>query len=377
MENPFKYGVEVSGDDFVDREQEMMELRRELLSGKSIILYSPRRIGKTSLILELFRRLGGKIIAVYVKLYGVETEEALARQILEKTSTAYPKFDRMLKSAQRFFYALRPNFTITPDGEIKVEISRKITPQGLEEALDFPEKAAEELGKRAIVAFDEFQEIRLYNGVRIEKLMKAKFEHHRHASYIFAGSKRHLLLEMFSSEDRPLFKFAKPIELGNLSASDFKPFIVGKFRATGGSVQEDIADRILSYTNGNPYFTQQLCHELWNLTKNVEGMGEMIQAVKSIINHNSAEFEHIWGMIKSKDQKNLLLGMSAEPSANIFSTAFIRKYGLKTASNVKKAHGALEGKGLIEKGDVVELFFVEWIRRLSGLPPLLSVEDAR
>lgn len=374
MENPFKYGVEVSGGDFVNRERELTELRRELSSGKSIILYSPRRIGKTSLVLELFRRLGRKIVPVYVKLYGIETEEAFARQILEKTSAAYPKFDRMLKSVQSFFYALRPNFTITPDGEIKVEISRKITPQGLEEALDFPEKAAEELGRRAIVAFDEFQEIRLYDGMGIEKLMKAKFEHHKRASYIFAGSKRHLLLEMFSSEDRPLFKFAKPIELGNLSASDFKPFIAGKFRATNGSIQESVADKILNYTNGNPYFTQQLCHELWNLTKNVEGIKEVIQAVESIINHHSAEFEHIWGMIKSKDQKNLLLGMSAEPNANIFSTAFIGKYGLKTASNVKKAYGALEGKGLIEKGVIVELFFVEWIRRLSGLSSLLSAE---
>lgn len=79
--------------------------------------------------------------------------------------------------------------------------------------------------------------------------------------------------------------------------------------------------------------------------------------------------------LKSRDQKNLLLGLSAEPNANIFSTAFIEKYGLKTASNVKKVYGALEGKGLIEKGSIVELFFVEWIRRLSGFPSLLGAEE--
>jgi AAA+ ATPase superfamily predicted ATPase len=372
MENPFKYGVEVWGDDFVNRQRELRELRQELLSGKSILLITNRRFGKSSLIAEFFRRLGKEAVCLHLKLYEMDSEAALAGRIVEGISASiFGRPQRALRSITRFFKELRPTFSVSTDGTLTVSLSREITEPALAEALDFPERAAEEAGKRVILAFDEFQEIRLFNGQRLEKLMKSKFEEHRHASYIFAGSRRHLLLEMFSSEDRPLFRFAKPMELGEIPREEFLDFILEKFRKTGGKMREEVADWILEYTGGHPYFTQQLCHELWNLTRRVTSQSEVERAIDAIVCHHSIEYEQLWDMIRARGQRNLLRGMALDPGMNIFSGEFIQKYGMRSASHVKKACEALEGRGIVEdwpggRKRIGDLFFSEWIRRRMG-----------
>lgn len=363
MENPFKYGVEVTGGDFVDREKELAEMRREVLSGKSIILYSPRRLGKSSLLKELFKRLKGEAILVYVKLYGVESKQVFAGKIAESVVTsAYTKVDR-IKEALRLLKELKPNLILTPDGEVKLEISRRIATRGIEEVLDFPERMAEKRGMRIVVAFDEFQEISLLDGAELEKLMKAKFEEHKHAAYVFAGSRRHLLHQIFADENRPLFKFAKPMELGNIPKEKFSKFISRKFRGTGGSIAGEVISRVLEFTDGHPYFTQQLCHELWYLAKRVRDPSMVNQAIDVVLTHYGVEYERIWDGVRSGVQRRLLLGMAREHEPNLYSTEFIVEYQLKTVAHVQRALKLLENKGLVEKRKIVDLFFAEWLRR--------------
>jgi AAA+ ATPase superfamily predicted ATPase len=363
VENPFKYGIEVTGDDFVDREKELAELREELLSGKSVVLYSQRRLGKSSLLKELFRRMRGDAILVYVKLYGTESREAFARKIAEGVITnAYRKVDRM-REALGFLRELRPNLVLMSDGEVRLELGRRVVARGLEEVLDFPEQIAEKRGMRLIVAFDEFQEIGLFDGSELEKLMKAKFEEHKHTAYVFAGSKRHLLHEIFTDESRPLFKFARPMELGNITKEEFSKFISIKFRSTNGSIAKEAIDRVLEFTDGHPYFTQQLCHELWYLAKKIDDTSVVDRAIIAVLTHFGAEYEHIWDGLRSGTQRRLLLGMAREHEPNFFSTEFIVEYKLKTVAHVQKALKLLENKGLVEKGKIADIFFAEWLRR--------------
>jgi AAA+ ATPase superfamily predicted ATPase len=363
MENPFKYGVEVTGEDFVDRKRELTELRDEVLSGKSIVLYSPRRLGKSSLLKELFRRIKDEAIPAYVKLYGIESKQALAGKIAESIVTsAYTKIDRM-KEALRFLKELRPNLILTADGEVKLEIGRRITTRGLEEVLDLPERMAEKRRMRIVVAFDEFQEISLLNGIELEKLMKAKFEEHKYAAYVFAGSKRHLLHEIFADEGRPLFKFARPMELGNIPKDEFSKFISRKFEGTGGDIADEVIDRVFEFTGGHPYFTQQLCHELWYLARKVKDPLMVDQAIGAVLTHYGVEYERIWDGLRSGIQRRLMLGMAREYETNLCSTEFIVEYQLKTVAHVQKALKLLENKGLVEKGKITDLFFAEWLRR--------------
>ena len=362
-ENPFKYGVEVMGDDFVNRARELADLQREILSGKSIVLYSPRRLGKTSLLKELFRRLRGKVISVYVKLYGIESRQAFAENLAGSIiKSAYTKLDRM-REAIASLKELRPDLLLTPEGEIKLEIGRRVTPRGLEEVLDLPERIAGKRGKRVVVALDEFQEIGLLDGIELEKLMKARFEQQKRAVYIFAGSKRHLLHQIFATEARPLFKFARPMELSNIPKEDFSHFIARKFEATGGSVAEASIDRVLEFTGGHPYFTQQLCHELWYLTRDVKDPLVVERAIEVVLSHYEVEYERLWDGLRSRIQRNLLAGIAKEPGVNVHSVEFITRHGLKTVAHVQRAQELLENKGLIEDGKITDIFFAEWLKK--------------
>ena len=361
MKNPFKYGIAVTGSDFVDRARELKELEDEALAGKSVVLYSPRRLGKTSLLMELFERLRKGAIPVYVKLYGIGSRAAFAREIVERVMKAAFTTLEKAKGAVKFLVELRPNLVLTPEGEIKLDIVRRVSPRSLEEVLDFPEKVAEKRGKRIVVAFDEFQEIGLLNGVEIEKMMKAKFEHHKRVTYIFAGSKRHLLHQIFADESRPLFKFARPMELGNIPKRDFAGFIARKFSESGGRIDGDVVEKILELTKGHPYFTQQLCHELWYVTKRVMGWQAVEQAIDNILAHHEVEYERMWDELRGL-QHNLLLGLAKEPDLSPYSTGFILKYGVKTSAHVQRAMRSLETKGFVEGGKVSDLFFKGWLK---------------
>jgi len=363
MENPFKYGVEVTGEDFVDRMQELADLEGEIISRKSVVLYSPRRLGKTSLLKEFFRRLKGRVIPVYMNLYGIGSRQAFAERMAESVVRgAYTRLERV-REAIMSLKELRPDIVLTPEGEIRLEISRRVTARGMEEVLDFPEQVGGRRGKRVVIAFDEFQEIGLFDGIEIEKLMKAKFEGHRNAVYIFAGSKRHLLHQIFADEGRPLFKFARPMELGNIPKNEFARFIAHRFEATGGSVAGGVIDEILEFTEGHPYFTQQLCHELWNLSKDVGDPSMVRRAVEIVLRHYGVEYERIWDGLRSRTQRNLLLGLSRELGPNVYSVDFITKYQLKTVAHVQRSLKLLESKGLIENCRITDIFFAEWLRR--------------
>jgi hypothetical protein len=363
MENPFKYGIAVTGDDFVDRAKELEELKNEALAGKSVVLYSPRRLGKTSLLLELLRRLKRDVIPIYVKLYGIGSRKAFAGEIAERIiATAYTRLEKAREAVYEFLKELRPNLVLTPKGEIRIEVTTQISSRSLEEILDLPERVAKKRKKRILVAFDEFQEIGLLDGVEIEKMMKARFEHHRKVTYIFAGSKRHLLHQIFADEGRPLFKFARPMELGNIPRKDFAGFIAHKFKEGGGRIGAKVVGDILELTDGHPYFTQQLCHELWFITRDVKDRKPVEKAIDNILAHYGVEYERTWDGLPGA-QRNLLLGLAKEPDLSPYSSDFITRYRVKTSAHVQRGLKSLEAKGLIEDIRILDIFFREWLKR--------------
>lgn len=365
MKNPFKYGIVVTGDDFVNRERELGELKRDLLSGKSVILYSQRQMGKSSLLAELFGRLGKEAMRFRIDMYGIGSREALAEELIRGTVTsAYTTLEKMRRAVARFLRTLKVNIVLTSDGSINFEITRGVALRELSEAFDFPEKVARKKKKPMVVAFDEFQEIGLLDGIELEKLMRSKFQYHKHVAYVFAGSKRHLLQEIFSEEGRAFYKFGKPMSLGMIAGEELAPFISKKFKRSGGRISEDAVGRILDITGGHPYFTQQLCYELWFISRDVKSASLVDGAVERVLAHQGVSYLKTWDSLPQL-QRNLLVGLAREESPSIYSAGFVERYQLKTQSHVKRAFELLERKGIIEGGKVVDVFFREWLKKRS------------
>lgn len=374
MTNPFKYGRVVRGDDFADREKEIEQLVKDLKSGQNVLLYSPRRYGKTSLILEVLDIIQkANVTTSFIDVYGCMSISDLIDKIIQETVIpAEGTLQKVADFLKGWLANLRFEITLNPDGSISVSLKKEVQVLGAEKVLsqilDAPQKLAETKKKPVVVVFDEFQEISSMNGLSIEKTMRSKFQNHTDVTYLFSGSRKHLIDEIFGQERRPFYKFAKPFPIEKIPLADFAKFISRKFTQTGISINPSTIKLILNFTEGHPYFTQQLCHEIWNIaseTKKVKKK-DLTEAVKTILYQHGDYFTRIWDSL-ALTQRKLMSALAQENKvASVYSTSFIEKYHLVSASHVKKAIDYLEREGLVEHSDgthyIGDIFLNEWIK---------------
>jgi AAA+ ATPase superfamily predicted ATPase len=374
MQNPFKYGVIVTDEDFADRKKELKLLTEELANGQNILLYSYRRYGKSSLlamVLELLKKRG--LMTSMIDLYGCTSLSDFIDKLVEETVVpAYRTTDKIINFLKSNLSGLKTDVTINPDGSttfsFKKEVESREPSDVLDRVLDAPEKLAEAKKKRVVIVFDEFQEIIKLNGKRLEDLMRTHFQRHKNVSYVFMGSKRHIMEQMFEDVKRPFYKFAKPIPLGKIPIQEFKEFILAKFEKGHIGIDPSIVDSILKLTNGHPYFTQQICHEVWNIVNGRKKVleNDVQEAIAVLLEIHNDLFERIWDSMYVP-QRKLLIGLAKEDAVSaVYSTSFIKKYDLASASQVKRAIEPLLEDGTVEKEDdsytIAEILFKEWIK---------------
>jgi AAA+ ATPase superfamily predicted ATPase len=269
-QNPFFFGEVVTGENFTNRVNEIKRLTTELRGGHNIFLISPRRYGKTSLIINVLECLNKEgLLTFYFDLYKVaslrELLEAYAKGVARSCTTRVEKFSDFIKD---FFPKLRPKVIIGGDGIPSIEIDVRLKDRELldsfEEVFNAPEKIAKKRKKNFVVVFDEFQEILNLNGERIEKMMRAFFQHHHKVAYLFAGSKRHLIYSMVSDPNRAFYKLGDIINLQKIEPAEMKVFLKDQFSKGLIEIRENVLDYILEVSENVPYNVQYLCHHLWN-----------------------------------------------------------------------------------------------------------------
>jgi AAA+ ATPase superfamily predicted ATPase len=360
--NPFIYGRVVSGENFIDRERELQELGSIIRSGKSVILYSPRGMGKTSLIQEFFTRLPRGYKGFIIDMFGTPTRDDLAKELVRGlASSVYGTLDKIKRSIGDFLRNLRFEIVLTPEGEMRFELSRSPSDEDLAMILDLPERIGREKGMTVVVAFDEFQEVEKLDGEELEKLMRSRFQHHQKAVYIFTGSRRHMIHQIFGEERRAFYRFGRSMELGPIPRNEFAKYIKARFEKSGGKISEAVVDRILDLTGGHPSFTQQLCYELWFISRNAEEEALVEEAVRIIITHEERHYLKIWENL-TQLQRKLLRGLARE-EIGPYSQQFISKYGLGSPANVRRGLELLEKRGIVEEGKISDVFFKEWLKR--------------
>ena len=367
MENPFRYGSVVTGDDFVDREKELKLLANELRNKQRILLFSNRRMGKSSLLKELARRNRKEFIFAHVDLYGVASKNRFLESLIASVSrAAYTNTEKFAATIMEFIRSIRFRLVFTNEGLAGIELDqRDVTMGELYEVIDFPEKVAKKRGKPIVVILDEFQEILSLGGVPLTKVMRSRMQFHQNATYVFSGSKRHLLMQIFMEEEGAFYKSVRPIELGPIPRSEFEDFIVEKFSSSGGGIDRKLARRILDASQGYPYYAQQIAHELFDLTNKPSGPEDVEAAIKTTVDHLAPAFLVSWDSIKSPLQRQYLLAVAAEPGV-AHGTEFIDKYRLKSYSHVQRIEKQLEARGLIEAGKIVDPMFALWLRNLKS-----------
>ena len=364
MENPFIFGKAVTGENFIDREREIKELKSSLLSGQNILLFSPRKIGKTSLIKETFRRTKN-VACIYIDLWQTASVYSLSREIINKVvEKTYSSIEKLALDMKHLLKSLKPKISLDTDGNISVEFGREEIKEALNEAIDFPERVAKRKGKKIIIAFDEFQEIENLDGLQIEKTFRSTIQHHQMVSYIFAGSRQSLIRAIFEKKERPFYRFAKQMRLQPLNVETLEEFIISKFKDTNKEIDKDAARWIAEFSRGIPYNVQHLCHEIWYATDSKANLGLVKKILyEKILPSLNDGFQTIWEDINSYEQRKLLIGLANESKPRIYSQDFIKKYDLKTPSHVRKALRSLEEAGIVDENKIQDPFFEEWVKK--------------
>ncbi len=372
MANPFVYGQSILGEAFTDRKQEIDYLFQALQSPARIFLISPRRYGKSSLLQVVRQKLVQEdLLVAYVDLYKIasmnEFADIYASAILNAADT---KIEKTVKTILEMLVRLRPKLAIESTGAPSVTLDysfqSKETWKELEEVYQLPERIARKKANRFVVMFDEFQEASIIGGDILEKQLRAVIQTHTEVSYVFAGSKCHLLYQMVQDEKRPFYHMGEIFPLDKIPEAEMADFVLDRFSQSGYRIEPLIAQYILKEMRNIPYNVQLLCHRLWAQTRDAKVVtSEDVElTIRSLLYTYEAIFGELWDNLTTY-QKRLLQAIALTGGKNLFSSETIGRYGLNASSFVSKGLSLLQKKNLVEKHndhyEFNDIFFEKWV----------------
>ncbi len=374
MENPFKYGEVVTGENFCNREEEIKRIHRAMINGQSFWMYSPRRFGKTSLILKAFETLKEKdIITIYFDLYNVLNPDDFARkysQVLVKNLFNWKiGIEKLTKKVAEYFKGLYPKFSIDALGNstLSFETQNIENQSDLETILNVPEKIAG--NKNICIAFDEFQEVYRIKPFIIN-WMRSNFQFHKNVSYIFLGSQQSLMEYTFSDTNSPFYEYGFKMNVDPISEKDLTKYIKRQFKKTGQIISDRTIAEILSESRCHPHFTQHFASFVWDMI--MEGEDQECPVFKSkwlqrIVAGQSLIFQNIYDQL-SLNQRRTLIAISNLKDEKLFSGEYRKKFNLPETSSLTSTIKSLMKKNLIQKisgsYEVINPVFEEWVRSL-------------
>ena len=374
--NPFSYGGLALDAAFADREREAQELKADALNGQDVVIFAPRRYGKSSLVWRAMAELAAAdALVAYVNLMTTPTKEKLAEKLAASLfeNVATP-LDRVRERALAPFRDLRvvPTVTVNPSGGYSFSfgvghVERDIDAT-LERLLELPALLAAGQDRPVALVFDEFQEVGAIDG-NLPRLMRTIFEQQPEIARVYLGSRRHLMERLFNDAEEPFWRSAKKIELGVIAPDLFASFVVKRFRAGRKRVSRALAVSLLSRTGGHPYATQELAYFLWEATPfdSAATVSDLDAAVDAVLRSEHAHFQVRWDDA-SPHQKLVLAALAAEPGRPLTGEYRVRR-ALPSASAVQKALAALVDRELVQREPdgsyrIAEPFFDLWINAL-------------
>jgi uncharacterized protein len=373
VRNPFRFGGLALDEAFTNRAAEIAEIEADVRNGQDVVLFAPRRYGKSSLVWRVAQRLvRKKVLVAQVDLMTTPTKERLAEKLAKTIyeDVASPLF--RVKERLRVFQNLRiqPTVTVDPtDGSMSFGFGAALEPQDLDETLErllrLPGELAAERDRQAVLILDEFQEVTDLDR-DLPKLMRAVFQQQPETAHLYLGSKRHMMRRIFSDANEPFWRSAKQMELGVIEPEQFAGYIRERFEATGRRVSADAVERVLEVTRGHPYATQELCYFVWQRTgRRTAGADAVDEALTDVLRSEHAHFTLLWGKASSA-QRNVLHAL-ARAAGHPLSAGYRRRFSLPGPSTVQKALEALERDELISRREgfveISEPFLAEWIVR--------------
>jgi len=368
--NPFTLRVIAPDSPFCDRAEELKDLSRHAVNQAAVVLFSPRRYGKTSLVKKVQHEIGEKgALTFYADLFMVASVNEVAERIAKSVYTVLHKRESLLRKGARMlkaFKTFRPVLKPSPENGVTLSVEPFSTTASGMELLD---NVLEDLGafideQRAKVHFvlDEFQEITELKEASIEGILRNHIQHHK-ASYFFVGSRRRVLLDIFNQRNRPFYQSAIIYPINLLPHDELVPFLAKLFEKEGKKCPESVAEMISRRTHQYPYYAQALAYNVFDLSGKVIRGEDVDAGFERLLSSERYAYEAmVQGL--TGPQIALLRALAASPSSHILSGAYLARHKL-TVGGVQYARKKLVELDLIEKHNdiwrVVDPVFAEWL----------------
>ena len=338
--NPFRYGCVVEDSFYCPRPVLERQLAGFVRSGQNVVVHGERRMGKTSLINAV---VGGMRAwrMVYVDLLHVQTVGDVCRRIVSAVRAVEKKaslFEKALKMLPR----LRPVMRIDPStGEFGFGLDARAAddPYAMEEVMDMLSGLASK--GRTVIVFDEFQDIgNLAEAQTVLALMRGKIQFQGNTPYVFTGSVRHRMIEMFDNPDSPFYKSALTLCVGEIDTESFVSFLRKRFESGGRRVSDETVGAIVAAVAGVPGDAQQLCEAVWEVTSRQVEKEDVDSALKVVFMREGDKFESFCERL-SPVQFKLLVAIARFGGREIQSRRFLDEAGIGNAASARKAAARL------------------------------------
>lgn len=375
MENPFIIKSYESKELFCDREEELQLMLRNCINGTDMTLISQRRVGKTGLVLRLFDELHDvrpDIHTIYFDIFASRNIDDFIKLMAEATMKRFPSKTSVGEKLLTFIKSLRPQLSFdTITGEPQLQIAyqtaheKEFTLKGL---FDFLNRQNEKI----VIAIDEFQQIRDYPEQNMEALLRTYIQQTHNLCFIFCGSKKHMMADIFANEKKPFYNSTTFVSLDKISKESYSSFIRRLFNERQRSITDEALQFILDWTRRHTYYTQQLCHTVYANDSESITIDDVKIACEELMKQGEAVYLQYRQMLTDK-QWSYLIAVAKEGSVQqITASAFLKDHKIGTPSASRRLAEALCEKGLLNdkvtlEGTIYSLndvFLSHWMERL-------------
>lgn len=369
LSNPFLTAGYVGPEYFCDRVQETQKLIGHLDNDCNTTLLSPRRYGKTGLIHQVLHLLSKRqgVKTVYVDLYPTQSLADFAKTFAAAVAESVEApVEKAMKAASSFARGFRPTITFDEFSgrpKFSFDITVKNAQASLESILDYLKGRTD----RVVVAIDEFQQIAEYPEQGVEALLRSKIQFMHNVGFIFAGSRLHMMAEMFHSPKRPFFNSTASLSLDVIEKSAYYRFAAEFFAKSGRTLPAKTFEVVYDRFEGITWYIQAVMKELYASGASCPEETDVVLAVDRLVEDRAQNYGYILSKC-SPGAVELLRAVAAERVvAEPMSAEFAHKYNLRAPSSIRFAIDSLMNDELLYRradGYVVyDRLFGEWLRR--------------
>lgn len=367
-QSPFQFGTLATDENFIDRTEDRAMLKQLLSSHINVMLISPRRWGKSSLVKKAMTELceeNQEVRVCYIDAFSIGSEAEFYRTFASQViACASSKMERWIEDAKKFLTGVIPQIVVNDQVTDFVAFDLKFVPQERDKMtiLQLPEMLAKEKGIKIIICIDEFQQLaNLPEYKDMEGKMRSVWQQQQFTSYCLYGSKRNMMLNIFNHSNSPFYRFGQVIFMQKIAKEHWIPFIQSSFEKTGKSIPYELAERICDTVSCHSWYLQQLCYFIWSFTTKEVTDEIFTLGLKQVLNINTPMFQNDTENLSSTQIEMLKAVCNGEQ--HFASQAVKHIYHLGNPNTIAKNKKTLQNKDIIEK-QKDDFVFVDPIYRL-------------